>query len=89
MASLYIRNLTDQLVKAVRMKALAEDKRVDELVAPMLEMLVNSKPVGHEQASIAELDRPRPPVRWERTGHDPRTCRVYKCGLCKVAKERP
>lgn len=24
----------------------------------------------------------------QRTGHDPKTCRVYGCGMCKAAKEK-
>lgn len=46
MGTLYIRNLPDALVKAVRMKAIEEDKRIDELLAPFIELAVNSKPIN-------------------------------------------
>jgi hypothetical protein len=43
MASLYIRNLSDALVKAVRVKCIEEDKRIDELLLPYIEMAVAKK----------------------------------------------
>lgn len=45
MATLYIRNLPEALVKAIRIKALQEGKRVDTLLTPFLELAANSQPL--------------------------------------------
>ena len=49
MASLYIRDLDAHLVLALRRKALDEGKTLKQLVTPMLELLVNSKPVDYSR----------------------------------------
>ena len=49
MASLYLRNLSEKLVRAVRIKALEEGVTVPELLTPFLEMACNSKPVEYKK----------------------------------------
>jgi hypothetical protein len=77
MASLYLRDLSDTLVKAVRMKALAEGKRISELVVPMLELLVNSQPVTYAELKNGFDAAEKPTLA------RPKHAAGCKCGTCK------
>ncbi len=79
MASLYIREIDDSLLWELRKLAASERVTLKALVVPVLQMLVNSKPV--------EYAEPERPIVVPRPGHDPRTCRIYRCGRCAALKE--
>jgi hypothetical protein len=49
MASIYIRDVDDRLVRELRMKALSDGITLKALVVPLLEHAVNSNPVEYKR----------------------------------------
>ena len=76
MASLNIRNFPPDLKSSLKCEAAEHDQTLHDYVVALL--LNRGRVTGKPEPESARLR--------QRVGHDPKTCRTYKCGLCAAAK---
>lgn len=81
MASIYIRDLDDALVRGIRSKAALAGKTLKEYMAPFLQLALD----GKIEAPAKTQAEKRATERLELPG-SPKHAATCKCGICKPKK---